>query len=121
MAKPTTPILYVDKWRNKSWIDHIYVSNKFLQDGTITGAGIDTGKITYKLDHRMVGVRVNFTTMVDRIEGMPKIQKTRPRTFKATIKNNKEAYRTIAQNREDKRNKKKGKKGSNTGKPNSTK
>ena len=74
----------------KSWIDHIYVSNKFLQDGTITGAGIDTGKITYKSDHRMVGVRVNFTTMVGRMEGMPKIQKTRPRTVKATIKKNKE-------------------------------
>ena len=94
----------------KSWIDHIYVSNKFLQDGTITGAGIDTGKITYKSDHRMVGVRVNFTTMVGRIEGMPKTQKTRPRTVKATIKKNKEAYRTIAQNREDKRDEKKGKK-----------
>ena len=59
----------------------------------------------------MVGVRVNFTTMVGRIEGMPKIQKTRPRTVKATIKNNKEAYRTIAQNREDERNEKKRKKG----------
>ena len=57
-----------------------------MQDGTITGAGIDTGKITYKSDHRMVGVRVNFTTMVGRIEGMPKTQKTRPRTVKATIK-----------------------------------
>ena len=74
------------------------------------GAGIDTGKITYKSDHRMVGVRVNFTTMVGRIEGMPKTQKTRPRTVKATIKKNKEVYRTIAQNREDKRNEKKGKK-----------
>ena len=71
---------------NKSWIDHIYVSNKFLQDGTITGEGIDTGKITYKSDHRMVGVRLNFTTMVGRIEGMPKTQKNRPKTVKATIK-----------------------------------
>ena len=110
VAKPKTPMLYLDKWRKKSWIDHIYVSNKFLQDGTITGAGIDTGKITYKSDHRMVGVRVNFTTMVGRIEGMPKTQKTRHRTVKATIKKNKEAYRTIAQNREDKRDEKKGKK-----------
>ena len=83
-----------------------------MQDGTITGAGIDTGKITYKSDHRIVGVRVNFTTMVGRIEGMPKTQKNRPRTVKATIKKNKEAYRTIAQNREIKRNKnKKTKKG----------
>ena len=30
--------------QNKSWIDHIYVSNKFIEDGTITGPGIDTGK-----------------------------------------------------------------------------
>ena len=47
----------------------------------------------------MVGVRVNFTTMVGRIEGMPKIQKTRPRTVKATIKKNKEVYRTSTKQR----------------------
>ena len=88
----------------KSWIDHIYASNTFLQDGTITGAGIDTGKITYKSDHIMVGVRVNFITMVGRIEGMPKTQKNRPKTVKATIKTNKGAYRFIALDREDKRN-----------------
>ena len=72
VAKQKAPMLYMGKLREKSWIDHIYVFNKFLQDGTITGAGINTGKVTYKSDHRMVGVRANFNTIVGRIEGMPK-------------------------------------------------
>ena len=104
----------------KIWIDHVYVSNKFLQDGIITGAGIDTGKITCKSDHIIVGVRINFTTMVE-LEECPKHRKIDPQRSNKQPPPPKEAYRTIAQTREEKRNRnKKRKTDSSTGTPNST-
>ena len=104
----------------QSWIDHIYVSNNFLQDGTITGAGIDTGKITYKSDHRMVGIRVNFTTMVGKIEGMPKTQKNRPRRSNQLKKKQRSLQNHSTNQRRETEPKQKPKTDSSTGTPNST-
>ena len=40
----------------------------------------------------MIGIKVNFTKMVGRIEGLPKIKKNRPRTVKATIERKKKKH-----------------------------
>jgi hypothetical protein len=89
---------------NKSWIAHIYVSNKFLQYGHNHWGSYWHEEITYKSDHRMVNVKVKFTTMVGRIEGMSQTQKIDLEQSKQLLKKNNETYRTLAQNREDKRN-----------------
>ena len=56
---------------NKTWIDHAYVDSDKAKDGTVQGVGIDTSRWTHGSDHCMVGMRVNFTTMVGRVRGMP--------------------------------------------------
>ena len=91
---------------NKGWLDHIYASTKLIQEGSILQAGIETGGTFYKSDHCIVGVQVNFTKLIGRIQGMPKLYKPRKRVVMAGVKDNKEQYRRIAQQREDKQKKK---------------
>ena len=65
-------------WQNgesKAWIDHVYVDSNTDKDGTVRGVGIDTSRWTHGSDHCMIGILVNFTTMVGRVRGMPLLSK----------------------------------------------
>ena len=93
---------------NKAWIDHVYVDSNTAKDGTIRGVGIDTSRWTHGSDHCMIGMRVNFTTMVGRVRGMPVLYQPPKRTVMAGQAKNKKQYREIAERRE-REQKKKGK------------
>ena len=93
---------------NKAWIDHVYVDSNTAKDGTVRGVGIDTSRWTHGSDHCMIGMRVNFTTMVGRVRGMPVLYQPPKRTVMAGQAKNKKQYREIAERRE-REQKKKGK------------
>jgi exonuclease III len=85
-----------------TWIDHIYVSAKIIQEGSITQAGIETGHTCYKSDHNMIGVEINFTKLTGRIQGQETLYQQKIRTVKAGITENKEQYKRIATERNEK-------------------
>jgi hypothetical protein len=90
-------------WRNgdsKSWIDHVYADIKTMTDASITGVGIDTSEWGHDSDHSMIGIRVNFTTMVGRVHGMEPLYKPRKRVVMAGQKKNKDQYMKIAEERQ---------------------
>ena len=76
------------------------------KDGTIRGVGIDTGRWTHGSDHCMIGMRMNFTTMVGRVRGMPKLYQPSKRVVMAGQSKNKTQFREIAEKREQNQNKK---------------
>ena len=71
-----------------------------MTDASITGVGIDTSEWGHDSDHSMIGIRVNFTTMVCRIQGMEPLYKPRKRVVMAGQKKNKEQYMKIAEERQ---------------------
>ena len=85
---------------NQSWIDHVYTDTKTMTDACITGVGIDNSEWGSDSDHSMIGIRVNFTNMVGRTQGMEPLYKPRQRVVMAGQKQNKEQYMKIAEDRE---------------------
>jgi len=90
------------KTHRNNWIDHIYMSSKLVQDGSLIGAGIETGHCFYKSDHNMIGTEVNFTKLIGRIQGQEELYQPRRRIVKAGIKENKKQFTRIAKEREEK-------------------
>ena len=90
------------KTHKDNWIDHIYMSSKLVQEGSLLGAGIETGHCFYKSDHNMIGTEVNFTKLIGRIQGQERLYHPRRRIVKAGIKENKTQFSRIATEREKK-------------------
>ena len=63
-------------------------------------SGIDSSTWAHGSDHCMVGIRVNFTTMVGRVRDMPTLYKPTMRTVMAGQQKSKTQYRSIATKRE---------------------
>jgi exonuclease III len=49
------------------WIDHIYMTNTMIKEGSLIGAGIETGHNFYSSDHNMIGININWTKALGRI------------------------------------------------------
>ncbi len=85
---------------NTSACDQIYTSTPILQSGAIREVGIRKQLLHIKTDHYMIGMSVNFTRLLGRVEGLPTLYKPRPRYVKASIKHDKESYRETAEARD---------------------
>ena len=77
------------------WIDHIYMTNTMIKEGSLIGAGIETGHNFYSSDHNMIGININWTKALGRIPELHKHFTPRKRVVRATIEDNKLHYQEI--------------------------
>ena len=77
-----------------------YADIKTMTDASIIRVRIDTSEWGHDPVHSMIGIRVNFTTVVGRIQGMEPPYKPRKRVVMAGKKKNKGQYMKIAEERQ---------------------
>ena len=80
----------LNTWNNKL-LDHIYISRNSAAH--VTAAGIETGKITYKSDHNMVGTRIKFSKILGRTKNSNERYQPPKRILKYADKEKVELYK----------------------------
>ena len=76
-----------------------------IKEGSLIGAGIETGHNFYSSDHNMIGININWTKALGRIPELHKHFTPRKRVVRATIEDNKLHYQEIGIRRATKQRK----------------
>ena len=93
----------LNTWNNKL-LDHIYISRNSAAH--VTAAGIETGRITYKSDHNMVGTRIKFSKILGRTKNSNERYQPPKRILKYVDKEKVELYKKYIKKRHRKRKEK---------------